>query len=66
MEQTVTGRENVEAEMNRVEIDKNMFEVYCQISVTCSAVWITTHWMNGAGKRTGWPLNRFTARKSAR
>ena len=32
MEQTVTGRENVEAEMNRVEIDKNMFEVYCQLA----------------------------------
>ena len=32
MEQTVTGRENVEAEMNRVEMDKNMFEVYCQLA----------------------------------
>lgn len=32
MERTVTGRENVEAEMNRVEMDKNMFEVYCQLA----------------------------------
>ncbi|MBQ9008981.1 MAG: hypothetical protein IJ088_06585 [Clostridia bacterium] len=32
MERTVEGREAAETEMNRVEMDKNMFEVYCQLA----------------------------------
>ena len=32
MERTADGRVNTEAEMNCVEMDKNMFEVYCQLA----------------------------------